>query len=106
MSHLAYIAVGFGNIWRFPSLAYSYGGGAFFIPYILALFLIGIPVLFLEIALGQYFQRGDVSVFAVFHKRMRGVGVSSIGCGFIVSIFFHYLDNVLTFTMFNFRLIL
>lgn len=87
MSHLAYIAVGFGNIWRFPSLAYSYGGGAFFIPYILALFLIGIPVLFLEIALGQYFQRGDVSVFAVFHKRMRGVGVSSIGCGFIVSIF-------------------
>ena len=80
------LAVGFGNVWRFPTLVYSYGGGAFFIPYILALCFIGIPVLYLEIGLGQFYQRGDVSVFSVCHKRMRGVGVCSVACGFIVSI--------------------
>lgn len=84
-------AVGFGNVWRFPTLAFSYGGGAFFIPYLLALFLIGIPILFLEIALGQWVQRGDVSVFAVFHKRMRGVGLTSIVCGFITLTYYSML---------------
>jgi SNF family Na+-dependent transporter len=78
------LAVGFGNVWRFPSLAYEYGGGAFFIPYLLALFVIGIPMLFLEILLGQVYQRGDISVFAVCHKSMRGVGVASVACGFMV----------------------
>ena len=51
-------AVGFGNVWRFPSLAAKYGGGAFFIPYIMALFLLGIPLAILEIGFGQYFQTG------------------------------------------------
>lgn len=54
-------AVGFGNVWRFPSLVYTYGGGAFFIPYVLALFLIGIPILVLEIALGQFYETGGES---------------------------------------------
>ncbi len=51
-------AVGFGNVWRFPSLAVKYGGGAFFIPYLMALFLLGIPLAILEIGFGQYFQTG------------------------------------------------
>lgn len=38
-----------GNIWRFPTLSYQYGGGAFFIPYFMALCLIGIPLLILEV---------------------------------------------------------
>lgn len=51
-------AVGFGNVWRFPSLAVEYGGGAFFIPYIMALLLLGIPLAILEIGFGQFFQTG------------------------------------------------
>jgi SNF family Na+-dependent transporter len=47
-------AVGFGNVWRFPALSVEYGGGAFFIPYLMALFLIGIPILILEIGFGKY----------------------------------------------------
>lgn len=72
-------AVGFGNVWRFPSLAADFGGGAFFVPYLLAFFVVGLPILFLEIGLGQYHQTGDVGAFGSFHKRLRGIGVCSIG---------------------------
>jgi len=96
-SRLAFIcaavgsAVGFGNVWRFPALAAEYGGGAFFVPYILALFIIGIPVIFLEISLGQLYQTGDFGVFYSFHRRLGGVGVSSIACGYIVITYYGML---------------
>ncbi len=46
-------AVGLGNIWRFSYLAYEHGGGAFLIPYLIALFTAGIPLLILEYAIGH-----------------------------------------------------
>ena len=63
-------AVGFGNVWRFPSLAVDYGGGAFFVPYFMALFLLGIPLAILEIGFGQYFQTGKpLNLFcSVYHR--------------------------------------
>jgi len=72
-------AVGFGNVWRFPSLAADFGGGAFFVPYLLAFFVVGLPILFLEIGLGQYHQTGDVGAFGSFNKHLKGIGVCSIG---------------------------
>mmetsp|Transcript_7825 Transcript_7825/g.19169 ORF Transcript_7825/g.19169 Transcript_7825/m.19169 type:complete len:658 (+) Transcript_7825:119-2092(+) len=81
-------AVGFGNVWRFPSLAVKYGGGAFFIPYLMALFLLGIPLAILEIGFGQYFQTGDIGVFGGFHPRLRGVGLASVGCGFMLDTYY------------------
>jgi SNF family Na+-dependent transporter len=50
--------VGFGNVWRFPSLVYEYGGAAFFISYALGVIFIGLPILVLEVALGQYYETG------------------------------------------------
>jgi solute carrier family 6 GABA transporter-like protein 1 len=84
-------AVGFGNVWRFPALSVEYGGGAFFIPYLMALFLIGIPILILEIGFGQFFQSGDVGVFGGFHPRLRGVGVASVACGFMLVVYYSML---------------
>lgn len=84
-------AVGFGNIWRFPSLVYEYGGGAFFVPYLLALIFIGLPILVLEIALGQYYETGDVDVFGGIHRRLRGVGLSSIACGYMLVTYYSML---------------
>ena len=50
-------AVGLGNIWRFPHEMYSNGGGgAFLIPYIIAMMVVGVPVLILEFSLGHLTQ--------------------------------------------------
>ncbi|WP_277454779.1 sodium-dependent transporter [Janibacter sp. DB-40] len=49
-------AVGLGNIWRFPYVAYEGGGGAFVIPYLVALLLAGIPMLYLDYSIGHKFR--------------------------------------------------
>ena len=49
-------AVGLGNIWRYPYVLYSNGGGAFFIPYIVAILIMGIPFLILEYGVGYNFK--------------------------------------------------
>ena len=72
-------------------MSVKYGGGAFFVPYLMALFLIGIPITVLEIGFGQYFQTGDIGVFGSFHPRLRGVGVCSIACGFMVVTYYSVL---------------
>jgi len=45
-------AVGLGNFWRFPHLAFRHGGAEFFLPYLMCLFFLGIPMLTLETGLG------------------------------------------------------
>lgn len=56
-------AVGLGNIWRFPGVAHENGGGAFLIPYLVALLSAGIPILFLDYALGHRYQGTAPTVF-------------------------------------------
>ena len=50
-------AIGLGNIVFFSSNAYKYGGGAFYMPYLVALFLIGMPVMILELGAGRFARR-------------------------------------------------
>uniref|UniRef100_A0A8D8ISD4 Transporter n=1 Tax=Culex pipiens TaxID=7175 RepID=A0A8D8ISD4_CULPI len=68
------LSVGFGNIWRFPYTALKNGGGAFLIPYLIVLFVVGRPLYYLEMVMGQFSSRGCVKVFDV-SPLMRGVGV-------------------------------
>ncbi|XP_009462158.1 PREDICTED: sodium-dependent neutral amino acid transporter B(0)AT2-like [Nipponia nippon] len=56
-------SVGLGNIWRFPYLCHQNGGGAFILLYLLLLFLLGIPLLFLELAAGQCLRQGSVGAW-------------------------------------------
>ena len=59
-------AIGLGNIWRFPSVAYENGGGAFFLPYLFALLTAGIPLLILEFTIGQkYRSSAPLSYFKI-----------------------------------------
>ena len=84
-------AIGLGNFWRFPYLTYKWGGGIWFIPYLIALMLLGLPMMLLELSLGQLFQRGDIGVFRGIHPRLYGVGLASVFSAFAINIFYTYL---------------
>lgn len=77
-------AVGLGNLWGFPYKLYAYGGGAFLIPYILAMLIIGIPVLILEFSLGHMTQRAAPDAFRKTGRKKEPVGWWGIILGFVI----------------------
>ena len=81
-------AVGLGNIWRFPYVAYANGGGAFIIPYLVALFTAGIPLMILEFGLGSM-MRGSAPVsLARIKKGYEWIGWLAILVGFLVIVYY------------------
>ncbi len=81
-------AVGLGNVWRFPYVAYSSGGGAFLIPYFLALFTAGIPMLVLEMGLGQRLQKGVPLAFGSVRKPLQWFGWWAAGLSAAIVIYY------------------
>ncbi|XP_055372752.1 sodium-dependent nutrient amino acid transporter 1-like [Condylostylus longicornis] len=71
------MSVGLGNVWRFPFTALENGGGAFLIPYLIVLFLVGKPIYFLEMIIGQFSSRGAAKVYDLC-PAMRGVGIGQV----------------------------
>lgn len=72
-------AVGLGNIWRYPYVLYSNGGGAFYIPYIVAILIMGIPFLILEYGVGYNFKSS-------FPKALKSFGVKWEYLGWILPV--------------------
>ncbi|KAK0422183.1 hypothetical protein QR680_007417 [Steinernema hermaphroditum] len=68
-------AVDLGNIWRFPSVCYKHGGGAFLIPYFVMLIVGGLPMFYLELALGQYHRSGCISIWQKICPMFKGIGI-------------------------------
>lgn len=62
-------AVGLGNIWRFPYLVYTNGGGAFLVPYFVAIFTAAIPILILEYGMGHKYKGSTPLAIARANKK-------------------------------------
>ena len=92
-------AIGLGNFLRFPVQAASYGGGAFMIPYFVALILLGIPLMWVEWAMGRFGGvRGHGTAPGVFKLMWPGrvskyFGVFGIAFPLIVLIYYMYIES-------------
>jgi len=80
-------AVGIGNIWRFPYIVGANGGGAFLVPYLIAVFLFGLPLMVLELAIGRSTGRSIVSAFRSIQQRFTAAGIAIIA---VVSLILGY----------------
>uniref|UniRef100_A0A8C7W587 Transporter n=1 Tax=Oncorhynchus mykiss TaxID=8022 RepID=A0A8C7W587_ONCMY len=94
-------AVGLGNVWRFPYLCQIYGGGAFLIPYLIALVFQGLPLLYLELAIGQRLRMGSIGVWNSISPYLGGVGVASMVVSFCVSLFYNTIVAWVLWYLFN-----
>lgn len=81
-------AIGLGNIWRFPAEAYENGGGAFFIPYLIALLTAGIPILVMEFTMGQKYRGSSPLTFRRIHKKTEWLGWWGVLVAFVISTYY------------------
>ena len=80
-------SIGIGNIWIYPYISYK-TTGLFFIPYLAALIILGVPLLMLEFTIGQYFNKNAVDLFASIRKRFSSIGWLMVFNAFIVMSFY------------------
>ncbi|MBU0605660.1 MAG: sodium:calcium symporter, partial [Candidatus Omnitrophica bacterium] len=101
-------AIGLGNLLRFPVQAASNGGGAFMIPYFVAFFLLGLPLMWVEWTLGRYgggFGHGTAP--GIFHNMweksrfIKYFGVIGIFGPLVIFIYYIYIESwTLAFSFF------
>ncbi|XP_022094677.1 sodium- and chloride-dependent neutral and basic amino acid transporter B(0+)-like [Acanthaster planci] len=92
------MAVGLGNLWRFPFLCYRNGGGAFLIPYFLSLAFAGMPMFFMEINFGQYCSLGPLTCWRAF-PILKGLSYGQFIVCFYITITY---GVVITYTVYYF----
>lgn len=93
-------AIGLGNLWRFPFQAYKNGGGAFFLPYIVALFTCAIPLMILEYTYGRKVKGGSTKAFRALGKRYEWIGWLQVMVPIIVMMFYSTIISISVIFMF------
>ena len=89
-------AVGLGNIWRFPYMVAEGGGGAFMIPYLLAVIIFGVPVMLIELAAGRKYRGSVMTAFKRIDPRLRYLSLLPI---FVVLAILSYYLVITGFTL-------
>lgn len=96
-------AVGLGNIWRFPYIAYENGGGAFLIPYLVALLTAGLPLLMLEYGIGHRFRASAPLAYRRLHPKTEWIGWWQMGISFVIAVYYAViLGWAMLYTYFSF----
>jgi len=102
-------AVGLGNIWRFPGVAYENGGGAFLVPYLVALVTAGIPILLLDYAIGHRFRGAAPTALrrlgGRFGRWTESLGWFQVALSFVIALYYTAIIGwALSYFFFSFDL--
>ncbi|XP_041665108.1 sodium-dependent neutral amino acid transporter B(0)AT1-like [Cheilinus undulatus] len=93
--------IGIGNVWRFPYLCQSHGGGAFIILYLILLVLEGMPLLLMEFAIGQRLRKGSVGVWRAINPYLTGIGIGSMLVSLLIGLYYNTLIAWIMWYLFN-----
>ena len=81
-------AIGLGNIWKFPYLAYRGGGGLFLVVYLIIVFLLGKPMVEVETSIGRRGRSDTVTSFEKIHKKWGFVGWIANACTLLINFYY------------------
>ena len=87
-------AVGLGNIWKFPYVVGEYGGGAFVLVYLVAVFAVGLPIMTSEILLGRRGRRNPIATMRILGeeegstRHLQWLGGIGVLAGFLILSFY------------------
>jgi NSS family neurotransmitter:Na+ symporter len=81
-------AIGLGNIWRFPYIAYENGGGAFMLPYLIALLTAGIPLLILEYSIGHRYRSSAPLSYRRITRPAEAIGWWQVAICFVIAVYY------------------
>lgn len=96
-------AVGLGNLWRFPYVAATNGGGAFLVPYFFAIITAGIPILILEYTMGKTYRGGAPVTWARINRKFEWLGWFQAIVAFVIgTYYFAIIVWVLSYVGFSF----
>ncbi|KAK4475557.1 hypothetical protein MN116_000836 [Schistosoma mekongi] len=90
LSILGY-AVDLANVWRFPYVCFTNGGGAFLIPYFIVMICSATPMFYLELILGQKHRRGAISLWDIC-PIFRGVGIAQVIISYLVAFYYNTIS--------------
>lgn len=98
-------AIGLGNIWRFPAVAYENGGGAFFFPYLFALLTAGIPILIMEFTIGHKYRASAPRSLAKINGKFEWIGWWQLAISFVISVYYAAIIAwAMAYVVFSFNL--
>ncbi|KAK3799770.1 hypothetical protein RRG08_025385 [Elysia crispata] len=84
------LSVGLGNVWRFPYMAFENGGASFLIAYLVLQLLVGKPMYFMELVMGQFSAKGPTKVWDM-NPSAKGIGISMCIISLIVAIYYNVI---------------